>query len=257
MNAPTRNREQIETMLDSIEQALHGAPDYWDFIRHRNRYRADALAIVARPSAAPLLEIGAYPYHLSMLLKRLGIASVGVDLAPERGRERVESEQLDVRRCDVEREPLPFADGAFTYVVFNEVLEHLRVDPLFVLSEINRVLQPGGRLLLTTPNLYAIQRIGRFLLGRGFNDPLNEFSKLRGIGHMGHVREYAAAEVRRFLAFAGFDILSHTFEHYYYPPGKRGLATRALFALLPRRFRSFQIVSARKAGVGPQLAPLR
>jgi len=253
---PTREAE-IDAALHSIQASLQGDPDYWDFVRHRNRYRADALRIAGQATAAPLLEIGAYPYHLSMLLKRLGIPGIGVDLAPERSANRVEREVLDIRPCDIEREHLPFADNTFDLVIFNEVFEHLRVDPLFVLSEINRVMRPGGSLHLTTPNLYAIQRIARFLLGRGFNDPLGEFSKLRRIGHMGHVREYSPAEVKRFLDYAGFETRSLAFEHYYYPPGKRGLATRLVFFLLPRRFRSFQIVVASKVRPGPGLVPLR
>ncbi len=32
-----------------------------------------------------------------------------------------------------------------------EVLEHFTADPMFALAELNRVLKPGGFLLLTTP----------------------------------------------------------------------------------------------------------
>jgi len=203
-----------------------------------------------------ILEIGAFPYPLTMVLKRLGYPCTGVDLAPERYRDRIEREGLDVRRCDIEREPLPFASGSFDLAVFNEVLEHLRVDPLFVLSEISRVMRPGGTWRLPTPNRDAIQRIVKFLLGHGFNDPLAEFDKLRRVGHMGHIREYSAAEVARFLGFAGFRTRSLGYEHYHYPPTRRGLATRVLFAILPRRFRSFQIAVAVKTGPGPGLSPL-
>jgi ubiquinone/menaquinone biosynthesis C-methylase UbiE len=46
---------------------------------------------------------------------------------------------------------LPFADGAFEFVLSSQVIEHLTSPELF-LSEIKRVLKPGGFCLVTTPN---------------------------------------------------------------------------------------------------------
>jgi SAM-dependent methyltransferase len=46
--------------------------------------------------------------------------------------------------------PLPFADGTFDLVVCTETLEHVR-DLQLLLSEVRRVLEPGGRLAVTTP----------------------------------------------------------------------------------------------------------
>ena len=46
--------------------------------------------------------------------------------------------------------PLPFADGAFDLVVCTETLEHVRDVQLF-LSEVRRVLEPGGRVAISTP----------------------------------------------------------------------------------------------------------
>jgi ubiquinone/menaquinone biosynthesis C-methylase UbiE len=53
----------------------------------------------------------------------------------------------------VELEPdarLPFADGSFDLVVCTETLEHVH-DLQRFLSEVRRVLSPGGRLAVTTP----------------------------------------------------------------------------------------------------------
>jgi SAM-dependent methyltransferase len=48
-------------------------------------------------------------------------------------------------------EPLPYPDGTFDVVMASEVIEHV-VDAGPWLDELLRVLRPGGRLLLTTPN---------------------------------------------------------------------------------------------------------
>ncbi len=46
---------------------------------------------------------------------------------------------------------LPFADGAFTRILFTEVIEHIP-DDVAALRELARVLAPGGRLAITTPH---------------------------------------------------------------------------------------------------------
>jgi SAM-dependent methyltransferase len=248
--------KDVDLALADVEAFVAATPGAADLVRHRERYRHDARVVQALYQEGALLEVGGAPFYLTAILRQLGMPVLTVDLAPERGRAIIERYGLQVTACDIERQPLPLADGSQQCVLFNEVLEHLRVDPLFTLSEINRVLADDGVLMLTTPNLYAVQQIARFLTGRGFGDPLAEFMKLRTLGHMGHIREYSHAEVRRLLGYSGFDIKSATFHHYYYPKGKRGALARLAFALLPRRFRTFQVILARKTGPGPRLRPL-
>lgn len=48
---------------------------------------------------------------------------------------------------------LPFAGESYAAVLCSEVLEHVR-DPLTVLRQIERVLQPGGVVLITVPFLF-------------------------------------------------------------------------------------------------------
>jgi ubiquinone/menaquinone biosynthesis C-methylase UbiE len=50
---------------------------------------------------------------------------------------------------------LPFAPESFELVLCTEVLEHVK-NPSQVISELNRVLKPGGMLLLTTRFVYPI-----------------------------------------------------------------------------------------------------
>ncbi len=67
--------------------------------------------------------------------------------------------------------PLPFDDGAFDLVWSSEVIEHV-ADTARWLSEVRRVLAPGGRLVMTTPSH------GRLRLALGgverFSEPLGD-----------------------------------------------------------------------------------
>lgn len=71
--------------------------------------------------------------------------TVGVDVEPAAlaGQER-ETRVADMRR-------LPFADGSFASVLSVHAIEHVP-DPERVLAEVVRVLSPGGRAVLVTPN---------------------------------------------------------------------------------------------------------
>ena len=76
---------------------------------------------------------------------------------------------------------LPIPSRHADYVVFQEGLEHLP-DQLRPLREFNRILTPGGRLVLTTPNASSLRaRLCHFLLeGVLLNKlPINETSAIR------------------------------------------------------------------------------
>jgi SAM-dependent methyltransferase len=246
-------------MLWAFVKAQTGPFRLWhlnDLLGHEQRYRADLRLIAALAPAGTILEIGSAPCHMTALLALSGYRTVGVDLDPDRVAGVVREFGLDVRKCDVERAALPFGDAEFSLVLLCETFEHLRVDPAFVLSEINRVLAPGGVLVLTTPNVYSLPSLARFLSGRSIADPLSEFGKLRNVGHMGHVREYSAREVTRFLRACGLDAESIAYRYHANAKGWRGSLLRTAYRLAPKRFRREIVIVARKARPAPRLVPL-
>ena len=72
------------------------------------------------------------------------MSAVAVGLARAKG--------IAVQRADLDSEPLPFPDGSFETVVSNSAIEH-RFFPERQLDECIRVLRPGGKLVLSLPNL--------------------------------------------------------------------------------------------------------
>jgi len=69
--------------------------------------------------------------------------------------ERCRQKNLPVLQADAER--LPFPTHSFHTILFIQVIEHIW-EPEPVIAELARLLQPGGRLILSTPN-YPIKRL--------------------------------------------------------------------------------------------------
>ncbi|MBW3670836.1 MAG: methyltransferase domain-containing protein, partial [Acidobacteria bacterium] len=63
------------------------------------------------------------------------------------------------------REAIREIDERFDWIVGGDVIEHL-VDPWEFLRELKRVAEPGGRLLLSIPNMAAWPVVAELLRGR-------------------------------------------------------------------------------------------
>ena len=214
---------------------------------HRDRLAADLGLVRAHVApGARILEHGAVPLLLTAALQELGFAVTGLDVAPGRFAGAIAELGLDVRRCDVETEALPFADRSFDAVLFNELFEHLRVDPIFTLREVRRVLRPGGVLLLSTPNLRSFRGLRNLLLrnqGHAVSGGVyRQYQKLATLGHMGHVREYTTREVAEFLERIGLRVEKVVFRGGH-GRGPVGVAERLLPALRP----FFSLIARRAA----------
>ncbi len=162
-----------------------------------------------------ILDVGCYPGHFTLCLKEIGYNIVGIDKNPKRNFKFISHKSLKIKKCDIEKEDLPFKSGTFDKILFTEVFEHLYTDPIHALKEIKRVLKKNGKLILATPNGYSLKRIIYFLLGRGLGpDPFEGFNECILTGHHGHIREYSVRELKIFLKNIGFNIKSIDFVYY-------------------------------------------
>jgi ubiquinone/menaquinone biosynthesis C-methylase UbiE len=135
------------------------------------------------------LDLGAGDGRLAVELKAHDITCADVSqVALDRARKRIPEATLVLVQPD---EPLPFEDGVFDMVLCAETLEHVR-DVQLALSEIRRVLRPGGRLAVTTP------LAGRWrVLLHGLEHPFSP-----------HVRAFSRRSLRAILDTMGFQVVS-------------------------------------------------
>ncbi len=96
---------------------------------------------------------------------------------------------------DVQR--LPFADNTFNRVIDCETIEHVP-DDQSALREMFRVTQPGGRLLLTTPNYVNLM---------GIYDVYSRFRHPSHVDDQPFDRRQSFVHVLRRIRSAGWSIL--------------------------------------------------
>jgi SAM-dependent methyltransferase len=143
----------------------------------------------------------AFPYDLKDRVEEI----VGVDLDP-----RVEVNPRLHRGIMTDIGHIPCEDGYFDLVFSRYVLEHVS-DPEAFLSEIHRILRPGGLFLFLTPNKWHYVSLGsRFtphsfhawfnrVRGRDDEDTFPALYKLNSVGDLGRELRAAGFEKEKFV----------------------------------------------------------
>jgi len=149
------------------------------------------------PQGSRILDVGCGTGQQVKMYKQLGLEPVGVEPAPHM-REVAQRSNPGVPILQGTVLDLPLPDESFDVVVAIEVLRYLdRADWNRAFSEILRVLRPGGRLLVTMRNRYALD--GFFLYDRLRKLVLGALGREPGLYH-----EFTTpAQVRRELKAVG------------------------------------------------------
>jgi len=115
-----------------------------------------------------LLEVGSGLGHLVGQLEDT-FETYGMDLnhwAIKRSKAVAEKSSLQTASA----QELPFPDGVFNLVIIKHIVEHLP-DPQKAISEIGRVTEPGGIVILATPNLDSLLKPWKGDAWIGYQDP--------------------------------------------------------------------------------------
>ncbi len=135
----------------------------WD----ANFYAKYTDALLPAKPGAKVLDVGCGVGQVVARLTEAGAEAYGVDVSePNIDRARKFSE-----RCQVyDGKKLPFAEGSFNRVGALNVLEHVEEPEAFI-RELSRVLEPGGKIVLSSPNFFRVL---------GWHD---YHPKMRGLGN--------------------------------------------------------------------------
>lgn len=194
---------------------------------------------------ARFLEVGSGLGHLTGQLEDT-FQTYGMDLnhwAVRQSKSVVRKSALQTASA----QELPFADGSFNVVIIKHIVEHLP-DPEKSIKEIGRVTEPGGILILATPNLDSLLKPWKGEKWIGYQDPT-------------HISLKRPAEWLSFIRNAGFNPLRIFSDGFwdvpYIPlvPGQiqklffgslGGLQAMTGFVFLPMRWGESILVIARK-----------
>lgn len=172
----------------------------------RRSGRLEGLFGATAPGA--VLDIPAGGAVQSRALAELGYRVFSIDLFAPRNRVP-ESAWI----CADANRALPFRDAVFDYVLSREGIEHLE-DQMGFIRSCARVLRPGGRMVLTTPNMMHLSaRASGFFTGqrnlrRGLiNEIQTPRSQRPGPFYHGHVFMLDYYRARYMMRLAGFERL--------------------------------------------------
>jgi 2-polyprenyl-3-methyl-5-hydroxy-6-metoxy-1,4-benzoquinol methylase len=150
------------------------------------------------PSCRRVLDIPSGAGAMTERLRRLGF-----DVHPADVVDLLQTDRTNFRQADM-CQRLPYDDAAFDAVVSIDGIEHIE-RPFDFVRECRRVLRPGGRLLLSTPNVSSLRSRWRWW-ATGFHDkcktPLDETAP----DPLHHVNMLALPELRYLLHSNGFRI---------------------------------------------------
>ena len=170
-----------------------------------------------------------------------------VDLNPGR------FDNLDKLKCKIIKgdgenpNSLSLENNKFDVVILSHVFEHFRYDLLSSLKGIRKLLKPGGQLILETPNLLSF--IGWYsLLFKGVayssaSSIYHEWSKIEKLGHMGHVREYSAIELRELLEKSGFNVKSVIYSELKSYYGIKSIPIRFIQSIIPKLRMNLSVIA--------------
>ena len=155
-----------------------------------------AFELVSQLNPRRVLEVGCGMGNFAERVARETSAEVvATDLSP-RMVELAAARGLDARVADVEE--LPFADGEFDCAVANAMLYHV-ADLDRALSELARVLEPGGRLIALTIGAEHMGEVWRLV---GYQRPERPFSRENGAEQLDrHFRRVERNDVDGKLVF--------------------------------------------------------
>lgn len=137
-----------------------------------------------------LLDVGCGAGRFLHRMQKRGWQVEGVEFDPQAANKVTQRYGIAVHVGDLPACHLPAE--SFDAVTLNQVMEHL-YDPRATLNECLRILKPGGRLILTTPNVDSMGAVEFGRYWRGWEPPR-------------HLHLFSVAALQRLVQQSGFEV---------------------------------------------------
>jgi len=194
-------KEDVERVYDEFARE-HDIDDYYArsgfLIGYIERRRLQIIRqmMAAKPGES-ILEVGCGGGHVLSQFKSSKLT--GVDVSSE----MLAKAARNLAGCDFELKKgdigdVGLADGSFDGIVCTEVLEHV-LDPEHVLRHIQRLVKPGGRVVITFPNDNLINGLKDVVRKTGLT-ALPPFKRVAWGGDHFHFHIWSAREMRALLS---------------------------------------------------------
>ena len=209
-----------ETLLADIE-AIAETLDAGNAEMTRNHARrlAFSYARLPRGQGGRLLDVGSDENLVRVLRERLDydvtVCAYAPNAAPKVTTTKAGGEPTPTLRFDLEAHALPGEPESFDAVLMLEVIEHMAVDPIFAMANVNLALKPGGTLVISTVNCASLRSVRKALNG---SNPWLYPPYVPGRSTNRHNHEYSAVELTMLAKASGFEVLERRCEHLLNPP---------------------------------------
>jgi ubiquinone/menaquinone biosynthesis C-methylase UbiE len=201
--------KNIPEKYASIVQSLISEDDTYHQ-GHARRMARTLQTLAENEPKGKLLEIGT-SHLMPLAIKELGldleVSVTDFDLTKEYSGKMEcslngKTTEVDVYRVNIEENSIPVPDETFDVVLLCEVIEHMEVDPMFMLSEMNRITKQGGKLILTTPNSTSSRNIHKIVNGY---EPYFYMQYRHDRSLYRHNYEYSVPTLKSVMRSAGFE----------------------------------------------------
>lgn len=127
--------------------------------------RIIASVLVNKFRPEQVLDVGCARGYLVYAFQELGVESFGVDISDYAIAHSPESIRSRLQKVNVDSDELPFESETFDMIASLECMEHLQT-PDHAISEMARVLKPGGIAAIIVPKTTLLSRLAKSALGR-------------------------------------------------------------------------------------------
>jgi len=159
-------------------------------------YFPKVLEAIKLKKESRILDVGCALGYFLRLCDDIGCDTYGLDISEYAISHAKKQTKAKLYIHDVNKGLPMFPNDMFDLVILFDIIEHLD-SPLLSLRHIRRALKIGGKLIITTPNLNAIDRILRRILRKE--------ETWYGFADYTHVNLFTPLSLRFLVVRAGFE----------------------------------------------------